>query len=934
MVGTVKIPSKPTVDAVVDANGFGDYDELGLACAGAGVGATILIRPGTYLESGNVAPLAGQTIIGDNGLTTDGVVVQLGNNIVDFSAIGASIDGVYFEITAAADKAFVDFDADECQLRNCTLDFTPTGAQKHRGIRFLTSDPAHCLIENLVIEGDPLSYRMISANSAVDAAEGEVLDSIFRNIVINGCQTTAVAGEEYIVSLLMPERNQFEGFRHDHSGLTMDTGGAIFYIDNTGAREGNSFSDFFLENDSGALEGTGIEYENKFWSTGDNWTRIHIRGFNDGFVASQNDDGTLTDFNFHDQTGDAVSIIGGTGWTVSGGTVEGCGGRGVIVSSSCQISNIRFYNTVGIDNISIGATGTKVTNCHGDGDFVSYSNNVIASNISFDAIKVEGDEWQLSNFKCATLDIDDFSGNILNGEVTGTCAVDAVDTKIANLQVVTLNVGAALGSDNCHFANVQVTGTATIYGGASNHDFSNCEFAVLNLAGDFTAYNKFSACYIASGTLGTVGDCDDTMFVGCRIQNYTLTEGNNVKLSGCTVDGTLTVGADAETLIIDGCRIATAVLNAPGTLISGTRITTTITVSEDEITLDGCDVTAITLANPIADFRASNCRFRGAVAIPTTAADFHFTGCRFDTAITSTTGAGDQWYSNCHCKSTVAFRGGTITLVGGQIDGAFSFDEGNLLATGVDFKSTVTAGSGATDFSLDHCRFGGAVTSSATGRVHVWSDTKGQMADYQNSTAMTIDLVNEWHAINGLSNVGADGMTFHAGGNGSITAVADGGGGTIDITSTAHGLSAGDIVCVTNTTDYDGVYVINSVTANTFNVTATWNITRTGSWGEPSTLEIQSTEYGALGDYEIMVSISSASALNNQYFEYAIFKDAAIVNHIQTQREFGTATDVGAMSLTGEEGLVAGNKICLLVRNTTSAGDLTNVNVNVFVHKS
>lgn len=67
---------------------------------------------------------------------------------------------------------------------------------------------------------------------------------------------------------------------------------------------------------------------------------------------------------------------------------------------------------------------------------------------------------------------------------------------------------------------------------------------------------------------------------------------------------------------------------------------------------------------------------------------------------------------------------------------------------------------------------------------------------------------------------------------GSITAFGNGAGGTVIVHSAAHGLSNGEGVEITGTTNYNGVFVISSVTTNTFHITKTW-VTNdaTGTWG-------------------------------------------------------------------------------------------------------
>jgi len=57
---------------------------------------------------------------------------------------------------------------------------------------------------------------------------------------------------------------------------------------------------------------------------------------------------------------------------------------------------------------------------------------------------------------------------------------------------------------------------------------------------------------------------------------------------------------------------------------------------------------------------------------------------------------------------------------------------------------------------------------------------------------------------------------------GAITAFADGGGGTVTVTSAGHALSNGDVVVISNTTSYNGTFTISGVTTDTFKITDTW----------------------------------------------------------------------------------------------------------------
>ena len=75
--------------------------------------------------------------------------------------------------------------------------------------------------------------------------------------------------------------------------------------------------------------------------------------------------------------------------------------------------------------------------------------------------------------------------------------------------------------------------------------------------------------------------------------------------------------------------------------------------------------------------------------------------------------------------------------------------------------------------------------------------------------------------------------TYQDGGNlsGTITATSTSAGSSVNVTSTAHGLTTDDRITISGTTTYDGTYSITLVDANTFTISATNSTsTETGSW--------------------------------------------------------------------------------------------------------
>lgn len=81
---------------------------------------------------------------------------------------------------------------------------------------------------------------------------------------------------------------------------------------------------------------------------------------------------------------------------------------------------------------------------------------------------------------------------------------------------------------------------------------------------------------------------------------------------------------------------------------------------------------------------------------------------------------------------------------------------------------------------------------------------------------------------------------------GSITAFADGGSGTVTVTSASHGLFNGDSVTITGTTNYNGTFTISSVATNTFKITDIWvSNDATGSWSSLGWKQVSSQDFSA-----------------------------------------------------------------------------------------
>ena len=85
-----------------------------------------------------------------------------------------------------------------------------------------------------------------------------------------------------------------------------------------------------------------------------------------------------------------------------------------------------------------------------------------------------------------------------------------------------------------------------------------------------------------------------------------------------------------------------------------------------------------------------------------------------------------------------------------------------------------------------------------------------------------------------ISDLGVNGFFKPATTSGVIASIAQIDASTIEITDVAHGLSNGDRISIFGTIDYDAGYMVANKTNDTFEVSATWVDSQTGTWDDAS----------------------------------------------------------------------------------------------------
>lgn len=201
-----------------------------------------------------------------------------------------------------------------------------------------------------------------------------------------------------------------------------------------------------------------------------------------------------------------------------------------------------------------------------------------------------------------------------------------------------------------------------------------------------------------------------------------------------------------------------------------------------------------------------------------------------------------------------------------------------------------------------------------------------EMWEYNNAISLGIDAQNVYHPLwtSGLVVGTLDGWTFLAGASGSFTSVTNPGGGQITFAgATGHGMVAGQLVHITSSSvsAYQAAYIIQSVTTNTFTVTATFSATATGTWARGTSLTAGAS---AAGQYQLnyAFTLQPTSGSNKNYKIEAAQNTAGGLNKGSNQANLqstGPSCISGSSFLT----IVAGDIIVMTVMNMTDTTDLT-----------
>lgn len=216
--------------------------------------------------------------------------------------------------------------------------------------------------------------------------------------------------------------------------------------------------------------------------------------------------------------------------------------------------------------------------------------------------------------------------------------------------------------------------------------------------------------------------------------------------------------------------------------------------------------------------------------------------------------------------------------------------------------------------TMENANFSGDV--HAAGHMSYY----GELSIVDNANAVTINADEEWQALVGDIITGlTHEFTYADGSEGVIASITDAGGGDVTINDVANNLSAGHMIAINGTTNYNGIYEVQTAAADSFTITATWGANETGSWQRGASLTAGT---GTSGIYRGAWTATGTSAVTGHVFDFAPCINTTIATKAKSRRKFSN-TDFGSFGGGGLMSISAGDIIHFLVQNVGASGNLT-----------
>lgn len=217
-----------------------------------------------------------------------------------------------------------------------------------------------------------------------------------------------------------------------------------------------------------------------------------------------------------------------------------------------------------------------------------------------------------------------------------------------------------------------------------------------------------------------------------------------------------------------------------------------------------------------------------------------------------------------------------------------------------------------------------------------------EMYLFANETPTIVNTMNVFHMLS-LAEISPgilDGWTYEDGTRGDdITAFAtyDSGASTLVTTTVEHGLSAGDFISITGTTNYNALYeVLSAPSTITFEIKKAWdtNDDATGTYDRGGTLTAGAN---AAGNYKVSWNVTITPQTNAHIFTGGYCVNGVACEKCRSRDKLGTASDFssqGTNSLLADGmALAAGDKIQYIFKNVGATGNFTIRHGNINVHR-
>lgn len=216
-------------------------------------------------------------------------------------------------------------------------------------------------------------------------------------------------------------------------------------------------------------------------------------------------------------------------------------------------------------------------------------------------------------------------------------------------------------------------------------------------------------------------------------------------------------------------------------------------------------------------------------------------------------------------------------------------------------------------------------------KVSLGADHYASMNEHGNSTPLDIGEAATPIGVGGMSGVNVVGFTFDAGSTGPIASFTNAAGGNVTVGDVAHGLADGDIISITGTTNYNGVFVVQNKADDTFEITHTDDgDDGTGDWYQASALIVSALGEGV---YMLIYSINAESGGANKEFEWHIYINENEQEVTHANQFFAGSAREQSVGGNGVLTLAVGDRVGLFVAGVTDGTDITHKSVTVSLHK-